>query len=445
MSNVSRIEIEIDLNDESITPMVKRVFDKVGRGYPSPVLYLKDENAKINFTFFTFILWAMDTSRLKITGIHDNTIYENLTRGLYSAIQNSYSFEAKSEDNKEWVTKSIGIESLIDNDYLYGDIIITLSSGIVYFYNKSNSNLSLVDPIFEKVRGQATQHNSPMYSSSIRDLFKFENNPLHLTKLKIVYSLYLLEKVEVIDFTNRPGNFSSPIFNLDNSLQEYRIFNSLDFEHVVQSFSLHSASLFAASFDLKFNFQNNNQQITAHPKGSLFFKVYGAFKEPYELAYTPNLFVLRSRFIRRGLRLFDVKYSQWHITFQLVNITNESVDLFDDDNLDKQDYRIFSFVVPSQPRMLMYERFGKQLLDMDSNFTHKKYWTYDLVKKFDVKFNQDVQFKSRMENILKEVFGVPSTIARVYRKEKPSDGSKRKFIDFNQDCFNEKLYPAFNK
>ena len=128
-----------------------------------------------------------------------------------------------------------------------------------------------------------------------------------------------------------------------------------------------------------------------------------------------------------------------------MNITNESVDLFDDDNLDKQDYRIFSFVVPSQPRMLMYERFGKQLLDMDSNFTHKKYWTYDLVKKFDVKFNQDVQFKSRMENILKEVFGVPSTIARVYRKEKPSDGSKRKFIDFNQDCFNEKLYPAFNK
>jgi hypothetical protein len=428
MTSVTRITVNVNL--EKVKAEVRKVYDKVEGANPGPVLYLKEPNNTKNFTFFSFMYYALMNLNIEINGEkctreQASIMYDNLKRGLYSMVQDAYSFEVEDkQDKSRWLMKTHNVNSLIDNDYLLGDLIITLSSQTIVSFRK----------LFDE--------NSPRFeakmlwrTTDINDLFSFDNPNLKLNQLSVDYTLYTLDKVDVLDFNKRPGNFSTPIFNNDNSLDEYKMITK-EYEHVVQSFSLHSASLFAASFDMKFNFEMNiNRQITILPKGSIFFKVYGAFNEPFELAYTPFLFVLRSRYIRRNLRLVSIEPTQWYIIFEIANISDESVDFFDADNLADGDYRVLSFVVPSQTRMLMYTRIGQELLNLNSNFHLQEKWVFDMVEKYNSLYCVDVEFKSRLENILKEIFGVYSTIARVYRKEKPLDGSKRKNLEFSWQPF----------
>lgn len=383
--------------------------------------------------------------------------------GLLSAIQTNYQWGFKVPmketffsigNTEQFFTRSIQVGSLIDNDYLLGDLMITMKENYHELLHDDSDNGKL--PTLKKSRAFVDfdfpkgQDLNLLSNSNFRVYNEWsEYYTVSEAFIQVTYNFHFLNKIDVHDFEHRPGNFGLPIFNSDRdtNLDEWKQDNEI-WCTTINSVNFVSASVFASSFDLQFGPKNQKwdsdneilidspvvsgrpqRQIVIEPKGAVYFKILNFLRDPFELAFTRNLFVLRSRFIRRGLLLSNIEYTQWYVRFELTNTRSKRVSLFSDDDMKNEDYRIFSFVVPQQPRILMYEMIGTELLGFSPSFTSTPKWTFDFIKRFDNKL-AEASFMGSVEGILLKVFGLPARFMRVYRKEKPLSGEKRKYLPF---------------
>lgn len=226
----------------------------------------------------------------------------NLAKGLVSVVQS-------------YVQDQLVTPVLLDNDYIYGDFLITTE-------NKAPLNLII------KYTPQMTD---PAFKHS--------------------------------DFLNRPGNFDLPLFRYpategnDESLEkEMGIYmDSFNYFINVSKYSLLFSTIFSAGVDFKMILSKTQQEkATIPPKGSLFFLFENAIANYQQFYRSPHLFVLRSRYARKGL---DISYKiagTGSLTVEIINLTNKQINLFSEKQISNGDYRVFAFNIPKEIRLRLF-------------------------------------------------------------------------------------------
>lgn len=270
--------------------------------------------------------------------------------------------------------------TLIDNDYLHGQFIITTH--------------------FEEVPDQ------------------------EILKIELSLSSYVLKRLPANLFEERPGNFSLPLMY---SIKNQADISKAEWDFDIFSFNLKLASVLAASIDVE---MVTDKKVEILPKGSIFLKIHGGLREHFNYAYTPNFFVLRSRYIRNGLSIGTIEYKSEFIRIEIINKTNKIVSIA----TSGYPFALVSMVIPSQVRLLLYTKFAnyirqihgqepiediiQYLEDKDENNNNK------FISDFSPYYND-----SKAIEIMRDIFGVDATIKKVKRKNKIANESlEQEFI-----------------
>ena len=282
--------------------------------------YIKEAGRFLNLLeFFTLVV----KSGQDVVSSASNYFLACLAKGLVSFVQS-------------YVQDQLVTPILLDNDYLYGDLLITTE-------NKAPLNLiikytpQMIDPAFK--------HS---------------------------------------DFLNRPGNFDLPLFRYpategnDDLLEKEKGIQTDSFNYFinVSNYSLFFSSIFSAGADFKMILsKSQRQKATIQPRGSLFFLFENAIANYQQFYRSPHLFVLRSRYARKGLDISYKIVGTGSLTVEIINLTNKQINLFSEKQISNGDYRVFAFNIPKEIRLrLFYLPFRDSHQDWLANISKDDSW-----------------------------------------------------------------------
>jgi hypothetical protein len=242
----------------------------------------------------------------------------------------------------------------------------------------------------------------------------------YIENVDVFYDIYELDGKNLLSTSliELPGGYHCPIFiKTMKDFQKQPIDINCSSDYVVEKFSLLCASKGAAGLDICMNevtLNNNiiNSDIIIRACGSIKFIFKPLFTSPLDLARTPYLFLLRSRYVLERLLIRHEIVNNTHLAVTIINNSPDDVRL----KQCKRGFRIFQFHLPTYYREEVYKHFQNSI-----TINGERSSVLGRILNPTKRLNDIIDYIENlacMESAYREILGVDTTVQWIQRQAK---------------------------
>jgi hypothetical protein len=333
---------------------VKKVFTDLD----FKINYTKDFKFKVNSCLMSILNFP--TKQMVYFMINPKDENEKIEYSNMHLVQKRY-----VTNNPDETPQGFEVGTLIDNDYMHADHFN------ITFYNTYVENTDVFYDIYEL-------NGKNMLSTSLNAF---------------------------------PGGYHCPIFiNPIKDFQKQTMSINCSSDYVVENFFMHCASKGAAGLDMcmdEITLNNNiiSSDIIIRACGSIKFIFKPLFTSPLDLARTPHLFLLRSRYVWERLLIRHEIKNKTHLAITILNNSPFDVRL----KYSKKGFRIFQFHLPNYYREEVYKQF-QDMANVEMSSV--------LGRILNPEENDAIANMGFLESAYRSVLGVKTTVEWVPRQTK---------------------------